>query len=207
MALNLDDVHVPSQFLIQVCSITQYELEQLGKEYNYARQNDRGYPLGSVCKALNAERKKMSDMMGTKLGSSESELKIEYALKQETVLAKRIVNQAKLGALIPKEEASERVKRIFNAVINMTRNAIKNSAPRLIGVKEKRDAETIMTEEWNDQVLLLKSEGKVISWEQDGTSTLLRTRLSKEVKEDDPELSDIIDSRIDNEKNKSLNLG
>jgi len=201
MGLNIQEAYLPAQWVRQVGGLTQYQCEVLGKKYDYARQTDKGYPIGGLMKALNEELTALSKTMGTSIGANEKELQIEYELKRENVLSKQINNQAKLSLLIPKEEASDRVRNVFRATINMIKNAIKNAAPRLVGCEEKRDAERIMIEEHNDALEKLKSEAKVISWEEDGSSTLLRTRLA-ELDKTDPEFTDIIKNR-----SKSLNEG
>ena len=204
MALNLQDYYMQSNWMKQTAGITQYTLERLGVKYEYARQTDQGYPVGGVLKALNAELTSTSKILGTKIGVDDKEMQVELVLKEESVLSKQISNQLKLSVLISKEEASERVRRVFRAIISITKNAIKNAAPRLVGVVEKHDAEVIMTEEWNDAIDLLRKEAKVISWEQDGSSKLLRTRLA-ELSNIEPEFVNIIKNRVDVEEQKSIN--
>ena len=200
MPTSYEEIHLPSTFMITVGGLTQYNLEKLGRKYEYARQTDEGYPVGGMLKALLSEATIMSDMMGTKIGDDVQTIKIELELKKENVLSKKINNQAKLGLLIPKEEASERVKHLLIALISLIKNAIKNAAPRLINIGEKRDIETILTEEHNDGVELLRKEAKVISWDQDGSTELLATTLAM-IEKTDPEFTDIIKNR------KSLNDG
>ena len=193
--MDLSEVHLPIMFFRQVAGLTNYEMEELGKKYDVARPNDQGVPVGGLIKALNMERKSMSDILGTKINQSDGEIKMEIALKEENIQSKRINNQAKLALLIPKEEASERVKTVLRAMMNLVKNAMKNAAPRLVNIEEKRNVETILTEEWNDAVDLLRKEAKVISWEQDGSGSLLATRL-KAMENVDPEFSDIIKERL-----------
>lgn len=195
--MDLSEVPLPVMFFRQVAGMSQYEIEELGKKYDFARANDAGVPAGGIIKALNTERKKVSDIMGTKINQTDVEIKVELALKQENVLAKQINNQAKLALLIPKEEASDRVKKVLRAVISLIKNGIKNAAPRLVELQEKRDIETIITEEWNEAVELLEKEAKVISWEHDGSGQLLATKLKMLENSGDEEFVDIFKKRVD----------
>lgn len=200
------DYNVPNKWLRQVAGCSQYFIEKISAKYDYARETDSGFPVGGFIKALAAELESTSKMLGTKIGADEKEVQIEHELKKENVLSKRIVNQTKLSVLIPKLEASERVKRILRATMDLIKNAIKNSAPRLLNIAEKRDVETVLTEEWNKAVDLLKESCQNISWEQDGSARLLETRL-RELEADDPEFTEMVKERVEHEESKSLEVG
>jgi len=105
----------------------------------------------------------------------------------------RILNQTKLGMLILKSEASSRVKRILHAVNNTIKVGVKHASSRLLhkDLKSQRDIEAIITEEWNDAVEELGNASHIKSWEQDGSSALLQTRLS-DLEKEDPEFVDAV---------------
>lgn len=194
--MDLKEFYLPHTFFRQVGHLTAYEIEIMGEKYSEARQTDKGIPVFGMINALNQERKKISDAFGTNLNQDINEAKLEYELKEENILSKRILNQTKLGMLILKEEASERVKNVFKFVINTIKVGIKHASSRIfvMEIKSQRDIETIITEEWNSAIKELELASKVISWEQDGSSNLLKTRLS-DLETQDPEFVDAVRMR------------
>jgi len=192
--INVQEFHLPHMLFRQIGQLSNYEIEQMGVKYQEARRTDKGIPVFGMIYALNEERKKLTEAFGSNISQDIGGAKLEYDLKNEMILSKRILNQAKLGILIPKEEASDRVKRILTTVMNMLRNNIKTVSPQLIGVTNLRDIESIITNEWNKSVEILEKESKVISWGEDGSSKLLQTRLN-EIEMEDPDFADIIKNR------------
>ena len=61
-------------------------------------------------------------------------------------------------------------------------------------IRNQRDIETILTEEWNDAIGELESASKVISWEYDGSAALLQTKLV-DLEKSDPEFVDVVKAR------------
>ena len=203
--LNIKDFHLQHKFFSEIGGMTNYEIEQIAKKYEYARQTDSGIPVLGMLRAVNEERRKLTETFGSNLSKDMDEAKLEYELKQENILSKRILNQAKLGVLIPKEEAEERMKKTLRGVMNVIKNVIKNISPRLINIPSARDAEQMLTKEWNEAVKVLEENSQVISWAADGSSKLLKTRLI-DIEKEDPEFADVVKLRSfekDEEENEN----
>jgi len=186
----------------QVAGMTAYEIEQMGIKYERARQTDQGIPVFGMMYALNESRKEIAEKLGVNTNTDLGDAKLDHLMKHENILSKRILNQMKLGLLIPKEEASDRVKTTFRAVINIIKVGIKHAATRIIAMTllSPRDVETVLTEVWNDAIEELKKGSKVITWEEDGSANLLQTRLS-DIAAQDPEFAEVLRAR-DHDKNK-----
>jgi len=176
--------------------MSSYEIEVLGTKYPEARKTSVGIPVFGMMFALNSELKKYQNKFGTNINTDIDEAKLESELKYENILSKRILNQTKLGMLILKEEASDRVKKILRAVMNTLKVGIKHSSARIMGmgIKNQRDIETVLTEEWNDAIGELEEGSKVISWEYDGSAALLQTKLV-DLEKIDPEFVDVVKAR------------
>jgi len=192
--MDIKEFYLPHKYFREMAGLSNYEIEQMAVKYDYARSTDKGFPVFGMMRAINEDRKKLSNTFGSNVSKPIEEAKLEYKLKEENILAKRILNQAKLGFLIPKTEAEERIKKVLRSVVNIIKNAIKNIAPRLIDIKNQRDVEVIVTAAWNEAVKILEDSSKVISWEADGSSNLLQTRLS-DIKDEDAEFANVIESR------------
>lgn len=193
-ALSAQEHYLPHKFFREVAGLSNYEIEQMAAKYECARATDSGIPLGGMMRALNEERKKLTDAFGSNLNKDIDGAKLEYALKEENILKARILNQTKLGFLIPKPEAEERVKKLLRGVMNSVKNAIKIISPRLINIENQRDVEVILTNGWNESIKILEDSSQIISWEADGSSKLLQTRLA-DIKKEDPEFAEVIESR------------
>ena len=193
MASNLKDFYLKHEFFRQVGHLTSYEIETMGEKYPQARKTERGIPVFGMMDALNQERKKLTEAFGSNLNEDVEGAKLEYELKYENILSKRILNQTKLGMLILKDEASSRVKSVLRAAVNSIKVAIKHSASRLFHAElnSQRDVEQILTKEYNDAIKELENSSKIISWEQDGSSALLQTRLES-LEAQDPEFVEAV---------------
>jgi len=200
--INVQEFYLPHLLFRQIGHMSQYEIEQMGVKYPEARRTDKGIPVFGMIFALNSERKKLTEAFGSNISQDMPGAKLEYELKTEMILSKRILNQAKLGILIPKEEASDRVKRILSTVINLFKNSIKLIAPKLLNIINQRDVETIITNEWNKLILELEKDSQVITWGEDGSSKLLQTRLN-EIKMEDPLFAEVVESRKINDNNNN----
>jgi hypothetical protein len=189
------EIYFPHKYFKEQAALSNYDLDLMGEKYDFARLTDAGYPVFGIMKAINTERKNTLKTLGVSASADIEESKLDYELKKENIMAKRILNQAKLGVLISKEEATERVKLILRAVVNIIKVGIKNSASKLFEMKSlqitQRDVETVITKEWNAAIDELKNSGKVISWDMDGSSRLLQTRLS-DLSKEDPEFCDVV---------------
>lgn len=192
------EYYLPHTSFRQVAGMSSYEIETMGTKYEEARKqgSSGGIPVFGMMSALIKELRKYQAEFGSTINKDVNEAKLEHELKYELILSKRILNQTKLGMLILKEEASDRVKKVFRAGITTIKVGIKHASSRIFAmeIKSQRDIETILTEEWNDAVTELKDGAKVISWEQDGSSALLQTKLA-DLENQDPEFVDAIKMR------------
>jgi hypothetical protein len=157
MALAYKEYYLSQSLFTQVGKMTDYEIRQMMKKYPQARQTDQGIPVFGMIEALNIEGREYRETYGLNSNATPEDNKLEADLKYENILAKKILNQAKLSLLIPKEEASSRVKKVLRRAIGLVKQAIKLSAPKLINLKDQRDIEQILTNAWNEAVKELEA--------------------------------------------------
>lgn len=191
MALAVREYYLNQSLFTQVGHMTSYDIKQMAEKFPQARQTDTGIPVFGMIDALNTELKAYRDKFGLDVNKTTEENKLEAELKHELILSKKILNQAKLSMLIPKKEATTRVKTVFRAVINSIKHFIKLSSPKLLGLSDQRDIEQILTNSFNEAIKRLEEGAKVISWEEDGSADLLRTRLS-DIEAQDPEFAKLL---------------
>jgi len=196
VAKVLGEYYLPHKSFRQVAHMSAYEIEVMGDKYPEARGTESGIPVFGMMFALNSERKKLTEAFGSNLNKDVGEAKLEWELKEENILSKKILNQTKLGILILKSEASERVRKVFRAVMNTIKVGIKHASTRIMSmeIRTVRDIEMVLTDVWNEAIEELEKGAKVISWEEDGSSNLLRTRLS-DLEAQDPEFVDAVKQR------------
>ncbi len=202
MAVTYKEIHLPHTYFTRLGKLTNYDIELMERKYPYAMKTDEGYPLFGMLRAMNEERKAVLDSFGVSANTDLDDAKLDNELKVENIQSKRILNQLKMGFLIPKAEASDRVKKVFGAVMNVIKVGIKNAAYRVYSNKphlnSQRDIEIILTDEWNGAITELKDGAKVISWSEDGSSKVLRTRLS-DLENDDPEFTSAVKGKMTDE--------
>jgi hypothetical protein len=75
----------------------------------------------------------------------------------------------------------------MRTVVNMLKHVIKEVAPKL---GEPRIIESILTDSWNLVVEEAEKNAKKVSWEQDGSTDLLKTTLVN-LERDDPIFSEV----------------
>ena len=109
---------------------------------------------------------------------------LDLELKHEKTMEKRITNQIKLGKLILKEEASDRVIASAKAIKNHIFMGIKTYAA---DKKDPRTVEQELTKAYNRALEELERISTIIPWEADGSAELLRTRLVEMDKVDNNE--------------------
>jgi hypothetical protein len=191
LAQEIKEYYLGQSLFNQVGHMTTYDIRQMSEKYPQCRQTDVGIPIFGMIDALNTELKAYRDTFGLDANKTTEENKQERAMKHENILSKKILNQAKLSLLIPKAQATERVKGVFRAVMNTVKHAIKMAAPKLIELTDQRDIEQVLSDSWNEAVKKLEQASKVISWEEYGSADLLRTRLV-DIEEQDPEFAKVI---------------
>lgn len=194
MALTYKEYPMPHNLFKVVGQMSDYEIQQMMKKYPNCRQSDGGIPVFAMIAALNEERKKFLELSGGDENKTPEQNKLELDRKREDIMSKRITNQTKLSILIPKAEATKRVKDLFRSVQNIVKTAVKQAAPQLIGAKDQRDIEQVLTKAWNGAVDVWKEGAKIIPWEVDGSAELLMTRLVN-MEEEDPEFAAYLKAR------------
>jgi len=120
-----------------------------------------GYPVFHVIKMLNEDRK--STGRRKQLNMS----KLDEMKKQEEVRKLQIHNMERSGELIKREYAKERVRLAFQNVASKIRYAIKNTAPRLVGMENARLIEELITKAYNGALKLLEEQANMTTWEDD----------------------------------------
>jgi predicted ribosome quality control (RQC) complex YloA/Tae2 family protein len=180
MAKNFmfEDIQVPEKTFRDLAGMSSGDLQELRSAFEYARGDADGMPMFGMLKACNEHRRRLKETLGVKGVSSSDDMKLEAELKHEKVQKERILNQLKLSMLIPKQEATDRVRGSLKAAANMIRGFCKSVSPLLLNLREARDAESIIVNHWNECVKELEKKSSIIEWEVDGSHTLLETRLN-----------------------------
>ena len=161
--VEMTEIYVERLRLVSMGGFTSSDFTEFIRRNNIQSNEDRRYPVFKVISYLNEERKKRQH--GRK-GASIDEL--DRQKKHEEVMKIRIANQEKMGILIPRIEAKERVRLAFQAVANKIRYSIKNIAPRLIGMDNERTVEEMLIHSYGNAIKDLENEAKNVSWEEDG---------------------------------------
>lgn len=177
----MDDFYFIKKVISEMSGIQKHHLDYLVETHGCANGNETGFPVFGIMRALYTEWMRYKNIIGSARGanSDDDELKMDFLLKKEKVQKERILNQTKLGLMIPKEEASNRVRGSLKAVMNTIKSSIKTIAPYLVNIPESRDVETIIAKHWNKCIAELEAKSKVVEWEVDGTHSMLETRLNK----------------------------
>lgn len=174
--VDLEEEYVERVRLTEMGGFTTSDFTDFIRRNNITPNEQRMYPVFKIISALNTERKKRQH---GKKGAGVEEL--ERDKKHEEVMKIRIDNQAKLGILISREYAKERMRMAFQAVAIRLRYSIKNVAPRLIGLDNARLVEEILTKAYNSSILGLEEEAQNVTWEEDGvTNKLGRTGVASD---------------------------
>ena len=172
--------------------MTTKEFENLNSTYPETRPNAEGMPIFATIKALNSERRILASSMGVEqsaIGGNMDVLGVESQLQEERVLKEKILNQTKLGILISKKQAENRIKTVLKTVMSMLKNAIREVSIKL---GEPRIVEAILTDAWNTIFAEVEKHAKILSWDDDGETNLSRTRQL--ILQDDPEFMKYLSS-------------
>lgn len=183
--VDIHEYSLPRKLFIELGGFSSGDLSHFCAA-NDIQPNEDGLPIFATMKALNQVRKR-------KGAGSDDEVSIE--LKTEKLQEVRIKNQERLGQLIPKDMAKERVRETFQAVANSIRYAVKLAAPQVAICNNARDCENILISAYNNALEDLHRKAKDISWEDDGVKTQLgRTELVEDSQTDSSGGSDSEDS-------------
>jgi hypothetical protein len=140
------------------------------------------YPLMKLITKLADYRKDSSKVVIKRFEKED----VETELKFENLQKLRIINQERMGVLIPRKLAKDRVRKTLLATLTALRYAIKRVSPHL-AMKElsSREVENMITREWNDCIEELEKASKNVSWDAEGLEDQLgRTELAADAGED-----------------------
>jgi hypothetical protein len=186
-----EEVYVPKALLISMGGFTAPDLSKFITDYGITC-DERGVALYAVIAALNKARKKR------RFGEQDDDL--ERELKLEKLQSERIRNQERLGILIEKDYAKERVRRAFVEVATRMRYQIKQTAVKVAPMTSARDCEMILTNDYNDVIDDLEAKAINMRWEDDGLQVKFgRTELASDSKADsgDGSSSEVTSSRTE----------
>lgn len=161
---------VPKTFLEAKTKIYSKDLERL--EVNVT---DAGVDIYDLIYKLREFYYKFKNIIGES-GEDKDLAIIEIETKAEKLLRERIRNQEVLKELIDKMEAVTRMLETLHAVNDMTQSAIKAVAEEFSG--NKRDNIIKITKIFNTTFTeMVEKEGEILDWFEDGSKTLLETRI------------------------------
>ena len=166
-------------YLRKMIGIIPSHFDLLIKNHPECRETPEGYPLFAMLSAFYKAFVQLHHV-NSKMGD-EDVSKLQLNMQREKLTKERIHNQTKLGMLILKEEAMERVLRFVQAINSTIKNSIQITATDLVNqtFANKREAEIFLTEKYNKAINFLEENAELLEWEQDGSIYLTGTRLKK----------------------------
>jgi hypothetical protein len=187
---NRREYYYPVTSFKALAEISELELNNFFVKYPQCRITESGIPIFAFLRAVNNERRVLAKSLGMEeciVGAEQAIINFEKDMNYEKLLKEKILNQTKLQILIPKARAEERITTAMRTVVNMLKHVIKEVAPKL---GEPRIIESILTDSWNLVVEEAEKNAKKVSWEQDGSTDLLKTTLVN-LERDDPIFSEV----------------
>ena len=123
---------------------------------------------------------------------------LEMQLKQEKLFKERIHNQTRLSLLIPKTEAQNRMIALLQKIRELVQRYIRDVSNDQTSHKRIEPTPRAWTEyltaKFNALLdLMLEDEIKIKTWEEDGSTKILKTRLLRA--ENEKDIDDIIFSQ------------
>ena len=192
---DLDDLFVSQGELEARTGITSRDLVAL-----QIKREDSGYPMYKLVTALFGQYKEVRKLTGKPLsddGDSDlAKLTIEH--KKEDVLSRQIKNQLLLGDLILKAEAQKRMLNLLKTYQDMVEKFL-SEASALPLPEDPRERLEVMTKLFNTLLDRIRENGlEIISWQRDGQSRLLATRLLDMANKDEQEkeVADFLDAFV-----------
>lgn len=180
--LDREQIWEPRQKIIEMAGFSKTDFEnfvqrhQIEPEYRGAHTY---YPMYDIMFRLNQVRKSAAR------GSKAASLDLDAQKKYEEVAKLRIVNQERMGKLIPRERARTRVLTLLSAFAQKLRYTIKNTAAQVVGMNDARAVENIMTQNYNNVIEMLEAEARILTWGEDSASSELgRTELPTDTGKD-----------------------
>jgi len=163
-----EEIYVSRTWLVEKAGFENVELRDFLSRYGFFEdKTDKGFPLSPIIKALNEQQKIKGKRRTFNLAQ------LEEVKKQEEIIKLQLYNGEKNGTLIKRSYAKDRVRLVFQNVVSKIRYAIKNTAPRLVGLDNARLIEEIITKSWNGAIDLLEEQSKCIDWENDNPTVQL----------------------------------
>ena len=188
-----NDLAMPLEYFTTIGGFTPEEFRTFtGQNAHMLTNNGNGtYNVFEIMSIINSDRRVLKKNQKTKKElQAEQEgpkvqSKYEEDLAKEKLLEARIKNQKVLGTLIPKSEARVRVKQAWSTVRNKILYSAKSAAQLAIGMTDPRHIETILIREYNKAINSIQDDAEMISWDQDGSTELLRTRVMSITEEEE----------------------
>lgn len=187
------EIYVTGKHIVEMEVMSTNTLERFLSR-NPVKREMTGYPLFKFMRALQEDRatalqgladenRRRRSAQGRKLTDPESDL--QRAKQIEEIQKLRIANQQKMGTLIGRDRARNRVLTLLNAFATKLRYTIKNTSAQVAGLHDARQIEKILTQNYNDVVDMLEREAQILSWSEDETGSQLgRTKLPQDSGED-----------------------
>ena len=207
------DIYVPKIKLEQTARIYNSDLENLAVEV----LNDRSSPNHGKVNLWDLIRKLKEHYEKTKklaVGSGEDfdAVQMEKDLVRERILKIRIQNQTILKQLIAKSDAEARVINLLNHYIELLETYIEQISESFTPVddpdSDPRTRKENLTKMFNELFeTIVRDKGEVKSWEEDGNTHLLATRVlasSKDSKEAQDYLNSIKKREIEGDIDGNL---
>lgn len=171
MALNhYETMKVPFRTIELRAKLSKADLVNLNVPFD-----EEGVKLMDLLRALGAEYKTIRKSKALMQDSPEA---VDTTLQKERehLLSLQIKNQKSLGDLIPKAQAKHRMLSLLRTYRGMVLRYIRTVSVALPG--DKRTIEILLTENFNKLLgRVVEDEAAILSWEEDGATKLLRTRL------------------------------
>lgn len=171
----MDNLFLTKEFFTNVCGVSSYDFDMLVGTHAIIPEDGK-FSLAEVVDALFAEKRKL-ELRST----AQDKESLDREKRHEEILKIRIENQRKMGVLIPREDAKNRMRTAFLAVASKIRFAIKSVAPRLVMQDNPILIGDILTESYNNAMEELYEQASNETWEEDGTKAELgRTVLAED---------------------------
>ena len=169
MAAVTADMFIPMARVRLTAHLTEHDIAAMNIELT-----SEGVSVNSLLNKLGRAYKqvrKVASNMG-----DESQMEVSLLKDQEHLLSLQIKNQEKLGLLIEKEAAQTRMHRTLSLFNSMLQRAVKRLATEIPG--DIRSNEILITTVFNTlSKQVVEEEARILSWEDDGVTRLLRTRI------------------------------
>jgi hypothetical protein len=155
----LAEIYLPRSYFVQLGDFSDDDFRIFTQTLGIKPNTKGFYPTFQVITALNSARKK------GRWGTGDA----DTALKRARIKSVELATSIKAREFIPTASAKSRIKSILLATANKIRYSIKVTAPRMIGLLSARDAESIMTDGYNNAIDSLLMEAEALkTWEQYG---------------------------------------